>query len=158
MWRDYGLSCIYKLIRSRRSGGKNRESRHFMPRVVSDREVEMVVEAVVRSPGGELGIDDLHQALAAKISRRTLQRRVASLVASGRLVRVGRGRAARYRLASTIVAAKGEARGTSTAAGRGEEIPTFLSAEGQELEALVRRPLAQRTPVGYQREFLDRYV
>ncbi len=32
------------------------------------------------------------------------------------------------------------------------------SLEGQQLEALVRRPVAQRDPVGYRRAFLDDYV
>lgn len=33
-----------------------------------------------------------------------------------------------------------------------------LSTESAELLALVNRPIAARTPVGYRREFLDRYV
>jgi hypothetical protein len=48
-------------------------------------------------------------------------------------------------------AAKGEVGQVSA------EIYVPLSAEGSRLRDLVRRPLTQRTPVGYRREFLLDY-
>jgi fido (protein-threonine AMPylation protein) len=33
-----------------------------------------------------------------------------------------------------------------------------VSAAGREIQQLVRRPLADRPPIGYQREFLERYI
>jgi fido (protein-threonine AMPylation protein) len=33
-----------------------------------------------------------------------------------------------------------------------------VSAVGQQVQALVRRPIADRAPIGYQRDFLERYV
>jgi hypothetical protein len=38
------------------------------------------------------------------------------------------------------------------------EVYVPVSVEGQEVRDLVRRPVAERRPVGYQREFLDDYV
>lgn len=71
------------------------------------------------------------------LSRRTLQNRVASLMEAGTVRRHGKGRATRYVI---HVAA---------------DIP--LTPEALEIQRAVRRPLTQRTPVGYHREFLDDY-
>ena len=128
-----------------------------MPKFVQERDLEPIIEAVGREPEG-LTLHELRRALGERVPQRTLQRRVASLVGVGRLARVGRGSAARYRVADRIVAADGEARGTSAASARGEAIPVPDSREGRALQALVRRPLAMRTPVGYRREFLDDYI
>lgn len=106
-----------------------------------------IVRAIGESEDG-LNIEALQQAFP-DIARRTLQRHLARLVDDGKLLPVGRARARVYRLA---VPEDGVAR-----AGRTQ--PTIpLSREGREIRLEVRRPIEQRTPVGYVRGFLDGYV
>jgi hypothetical protein len=76
------------------------------------------------------------------LSRRTLQRRLASLVETGRIQVEGAGRSRRY--LTSIDPSSSE-----------EGIP--LSPLASRVRRLVRLPLAQRQPVTYQRAFLDAY-
>lgn len=128
-----------------------------MPKVVPTHELDAVLAAAGKDQTGA-SIEDLARSLEGKLPRRTLQRRVASLVASGKLARVGRGPAVRYRVGTRIVEARAEGRGTSIVTFRGEAILTPASPEGREFEAMVRRPLHERAPIGYRRELLDNYM
>lgn len=107
-----------------------------------------VVEAVSRSTEG-LSIDAL-QRVFPEAARRTLQRHLMHLTAEGKLVPVGRARARVYRSGPPA---------DSGAAGAGRTRPAIpLSPKGTEVRERVRRPIAQRAPVGYIREFLADYV
>lgn len=75
-------------------------------------------------------------------SRRTLQRRLATLVQEGLVTAEGIGRGRRYH--ASVAATPSE-----------EGIPLSPVAVG--VRQRVRRPLARRQPVGYQRSFLDAY-
>ena len=88
-----------------------------------------------------------------EVPRRTLQRRLGRYVEQGVVIRSGRSRATRYALAD-----EGAAAGLpeDPEASRLDEVVP-LSPDSLEVLALVERPLASRTPVGYQREFLDEY-
>lgn len=77
-----------------------------------------------------------------ELSRRTLQRRLAMLVTDGRVRIEGRGKQRSYHVAGT-------------APDRAEEL--VVSAAGAEVRALVRRPIIQRVPVGYNAAFLQDY-
>ncbi|MCW5801103.1 MAG: Fic family protein [Deltaproteobacteria bacterium] len=99
---------------------------------------EEVIRAIEAHPGG-LTIEQLEAAF--DVPRRTLQRRLAKLVSMGRLRAIGRARQRRY---AAVVAEV-----------RPEELSASLA--GQEVRGLVRRPLIQRTPVGYVMAFLDGY-
>lgn len=129
-----------------------------MPKIVSSAEYEMVVNAVREHPDGA-SIEMVQSVLGEGAARRTLQRRLNELVKQGRLVTEGRKRGALYRLPTepqvTVelegVSAKGEVGQVSA------EIYVPMSAEGSRLRDLMRRPLTQRTPVGYRREFLLDY-
>ena len=77
-----------------------------------------------------------------QIPHRTLQRRISELVASGRARAIGRGKQRQYTLPEHADNTSGE---------------LILSASGLQVQALVRRPLMQRIPVGYVSTFLDRY-
>lgn len=129
-----------------------------MPKIISAAEYEAVLNAVRARPDSA-SIEMIQSALGEGVARRTLQRRLNELVKQGRLVAEGRKRGALYRLPSepqvTVrlegVAARGEVGRVSA------EIYVPLSAEGSRLRDLVRRPLTQRTPVGYRREFLLDY-
>src|SRR5215204_984065 len=96
---------------------------------------------IVGAPDG-LKIDDLSTLIGHQISRRSLQRRLSALVESGRLITEGGGRSTRYLLPKGVDV---------------EEDYVRLSPSGAEVRRLVRRPLTERTPVSYNREFLDEY-
>lgn len=121
-----------------------------MPSKVPQGEFEAIVQAVQRFPGGA-PINDVHGALRSAIDRRALQRRLAVLVADGRLVRDGRGRATRYHAPDSEGAPLGGDRPVATAYG----IP--LTPEAVAVAHAVRVPIQQRKPVGYSRNFLDAY-
>ena len=93
------------------------------------------------------------------VPRRTLQRRLADLVEAGRLQIEGQGRAVRYKRPGPlplVVAPESVPDGQVAQPAAEGYVP--LSAGGAQVRELVRRPLAERTPIGYQRDFLDRYI
>ncbi len=121
-----------------------------MPKQISQKDLDSIVKAVSSFPNGS-GIEEINSALEW-IPRRTLQRRLALLVEQKRLIAEGKGRSSRYRLPSTldvvipppIMALSGET-----------YIP--LSPEGEEIKRVIRAPIQNRNPVGYNRTFLDAY-
>lgn len=130
-----------------------------MPKQVSADDFDRIFKVVERYADG-VGIDVLMRDTGVgDPSRRTLQRRLSDLVAAGRLVEEGSGRSRKYRVAPAerAVAWTGRADGTSSASGTFKAVLTPSSAEGRELEAAVHRAYHERTPVGYQRDFLNRY-
>jgi hypothetical protein len=92
------------------------------------------------------------------VPRRTLQRRLGQLVGASRIVQEGGGRSIRYAHpaprplahADHLLQEPGMEYGPGAA-----EVP--LSMDGLEVRDFVRRPLAERKPVGYNRAFLDSY-
>ena len=106
-----------------------------------------VLDAIAADPGG-MGIEALELAFAS-VPRRNLQRHVAALVGQGRLRAEGNGRARKYHAVVPTPLPANEARTTDP------EIT--LTAEAAQVRDLVRRPLAQRTPAGYRRAFLEHY-
>ena len=128
-----------------------------MPKRVSKQELDQLTALLARHKAG-LGSADLEQASKAaglKLDRRTLQRRLGDLIKAKRVLKEGEGRASRYLLAP--ITGRGEliaAPATITATG---EVYVPLSPEGQEVKALVRRPIPERKPVGYNRAFLEGY-
>lgn len=120
-----------------------------MARRIAETDLQAIEEAVRRHPGGMTAPEIAH-ALESAPPLRTLQYRLRSLVDSKRLVREGKGRWARYRVAGRITA--GMARGTA----EGEALLP-LSGQGTDIRGYVRQPPAARQPVGYRRAFLDSY-
>jgi hypothetical protein len=82
----------------------------------------------------------LHHKLRDQISRRSLQRRLSQMVTAGELLSEKRGRSTVYTLAPPAPQAK-----------------VAISPSGLEVQHKVSKPLDQRTPVGYNRKFLDQY-
>ena len=80
------------------------------------------------------------------IRRRTLQRRLAEMVDRGLALAEGSGRGRRYLLGGQGEEEEGTEEGV---------IPWSPTARG--LRRLLEQPLARRSPVGYQRSFLDAY-
>ncbi len=105
---------------------------------------DQLFRLIGNAPKG-LRIGELSGLIGEEISRRSLQRRLSELVDLERLISEGRGRSTRYFLPNVV----GEA-GV-------EESYVRLSPSGADVRQLVRRPQTERTPVGYNREFLDEY-
>lgn len=127
-----------------------------MARQVPEEEFEAIVEAVAKQ-GGSASIDDIAASLQMAMPHRTLQRRVAVLVEQGRLLKEGRARASGYRLPQNkgrVIEAN-----VSEFIGLGDQAEAQLpiSADGREIRELVRAPIQNRNPVGYNLEFLDQY-
>lgn len=90
--------------------------------------------------------------------KRTLQRWLARLVDSGAVQATGAGPARRYWMSSRTVVLAPEPVSVSLKAEAELDFVLPLSREGVELRQHVRRPIAQRAPVGYIRSFLEGYV
>ncbi len=145
-----------------------------MPKLISQKDLNDTLEAVGRSPTG--AIEEIGTALKEKLPRRTLQRRVALLVKQERLVVEGQGRASRYRLTVTrgdaqipFASANNGTRqkshvlnaepGSYALAGGTADLEVYIpmSSDGEEVKRAVRAPIQGRSPVGYNRVFLDAY-
>ncbi|WP_231586537.1 Fic family protein [Cupriavidus basilensis] len=119
--------------------------------VVQD-EILLALQAQAQTASPWLSSRDLANRVHASWS--TVKRQLDTLVRAGGVIREGRARATRYRLAPSLPAA------SQPAAPRAlSPVPGFsLSARGQALLAELKRPLAAREAVGYQRAFVDGYV
>ena len=112
-----------------------------MPRKPRPEIDHRLTEQVTNNPHG-MGVDELFRVLKGEVSRRTLQRRLSALVQAGRLISEGAGPSTLYLLPKRADL---------------EERYIPLSPSGAEVRQLVRRPQSERTPVSYNREFLDQY-
>ena len=132
-----------------------------MPKQVECSEFDVLIEILGRRPEGA-SIDDIARASAIDLPRRTLQRRLATLVKDGRLILEGRGRGSRYRISGSVFAGL-EPVEFSLELSPGEltvddlEVGIPLSSEGQSVKRMVRAPIQERRPAGYDRAFLDCY-
>ena len=83
-----------------------------------------------------------------QIPRRTTQRWIQQLLRDGKIRGTGKGRARRY------LAVQPPATGAAR-----DVFPVLIprSADSRDILAYVDQPLQARTPVGYQRDFLDDY-
>lgn len=122
-----------------------------MPKQLPSELTEQILAEVARHPAG-VGLDALAGALAHRVSRRTLQRRLVELMTEKRLVAEGATKARVYKLPSVR---ETRAERPEEPAQAEQQIP--LSKAGDEIATLVRRPLQARKPVGYNRDFLESY-
>ena len=117
------------------------------------RQNEAILQALMTMEKGA-SIEEIKAALVIEIELRTLQRRLAELKVSGAIRVAGDKRSTRYyyllppamRLVTDIERTPFSNEGT---------LP--LSEDGQEIRSLVLLPEQLRKPVGYNREFLERY-
>ena len=111
-------------------------------------ELEEIVEIIGRATGS-VSRDEIGAAFMAASGRavpsRTLQRRLERLIMEGRVHSEGESKSTVYRLAAPDGTASRQAG------------PRPLSAQGVQLSRLILRPLGERRPVGYDREWLQRY-
>lgn len=125
-----------------------------MPKRIDEQELADIERHIAAHPEA-LGIGKLLSALAADgiiINRRTLLRRLDSLIAAQRIQASGTRKGSRY---------------TKTGSSEGENIQpdskTYeeyipLSKAARDILAYVRRPIHGREPVGYHRDFLLSYT
>jgi fido (protein-threonine AMPylation protein) len=128
-----------------------------MPKLVSKQEIETLAALLAPYEEG-IGIADLEQAAKAaglEFDRRTLQRRLSALIEANRVLKEGEGRASRYLLAP--ITGRGELIAAPAIVTGAGEAYVPLSPAGDEVKALVRRPIPERKPVGYNRVFLEGY-
>ena len=108
----------------------------------SDTLGDIVIAVSSLAPGGST--EKIGKTLKTRLPRRTLQRHLRWLVSQGQLASEGEGRARRYR--SLKPPETGD---------QGSDLK--VSKEGEIIRKAVRAPLQQRSPVGYDRTFLERY-
>ena len=132
-----------------------------MPKRLPPDLLERVTALLSSRPDG-LSLADLELVLRGVASRRSLQRRLDQWTRKQAVRAEGIRRGRRYFSASpssgshAIAPLTGKLTASASLPANGEGIP--ISAAGQEIQALVRRPIADRQPIGYQREFLENYV
>ncbi len=110
---------------------------------------QALLSALIAYPQGA-GLETLIS-LLPQIARRTLQRTLNELVSRGQLTRAGAGRSTIYALAQSQAHSAREPVDDYT-----RSIP--LSDVSRELINQIRRPAISRTPVNYEREWLDEYL
>jgi hypothetical protein len=123
--------------------------------------LERVTTGLGQHPEG-LALADLAKLLNGVASRRSLQRRLDTWVRKRAIRAEGVRRGRRYfggvpsPHSETITPTTGRLTTSSTPPEIQQSIP--VSRAGLEIQAFVRRPFADRVPIGYQREFLEGYV
>jgi hypothetical protein len=118
-------------------------------------EVDDILKIVAQYSAG-VAVDQVHTRLAKPIPRRTLQYRLARLVASEKLQAIGKGRGRRYRLPVAVAQIAG-AEPVEPPDEFNLEKYIVVSAESEAIRQQVRAPLLTRKPVGYKRQFLEDY-
>ncbi len=128
-----------------------------MPKQLDQGQFEQIAALLAPHSAG-LAITELEAACKAEglsFDRRTLQRRLQELIKTKRVIREGNGRASHYQLAP-ITGDAHVALAPAQLVARGETyVPT--SPQGAEIRNLVRRPITDRRPTGYNRDFLESY-
>ena len=125
-----------------------------MPKQLPADLLNRVTAVLTKQPEGA-AIDDLAKSLAPAVSRRTLQRKLSQWVAAGEIRAKGSHRGRRYFASRRTPIADPPAPPLALEPRGVGSIP--VSVEGAEIQRLVRRPIVDREPVGYRREFLDAY-
>ena len=131
-----------------------------MPKLLPADLLDRVTNALAADSQG-LSLAELQIALKDVVSRRSLQRRLDVWARSGAIKTEGIRRGRRYFPAgNSAVPTAAPEMGQPGSALEPEPVTASaaISAAGRQIEALVHRPIADRAPIGYQRDFLERYV
>src|SRR5208283_196285 len=124
-----------------------------MPKRLPADLLERVKSALARHPEG-LTLADLQRLLERSASRRSLQRRLGQWLRRQAIRAEGERRGRRYFNAApsdsnVITPPTGSLAIAATSPAVHESVP--ISTAGRDIQALVRRPIADRPPIGYQR-------
>ncbi len=130
-----------------------------MPKAAPRKEPDPVLAQMADYPASHphgVALEALSAALKGSLPRRTLQRRVAALVAKQHIFATGAGRGVRYRLATRHAHASAGLRPLALRAPGDYYLP--LSPGGEQVKTYVRQALHQRRPVAYDITFLEAYA
>lgn len=119
---------------------------------------EEIEKAISRHPEGLSRHEVAHEYEALydrHIEWRTLLRRLRELVAAGHIRAVGQARRRIYKPVPQGEAVSLDRHAPAADGGEEEYVP--VTPEGAEVRMLIRRPMVQREPVGYNLEFLESY-
>ena len=124
-----------------------------MNSVKPQQELDVLANIIARHPEG-VNAQEVLQESGLALQRRSLQRRLASLVEQGRIRVQGQARAVRYFPVLEDESPSGVGSSSTEA-----EIEPYVpvSAEGEAIKAYVRQPRHLRKPVVYRTEFLEQY-
>lgn len=125
-----------------------------MPKVIRPEELDRIVEIIGGFPAGA-GVDEILAGMDERLSRRTLQRRLADLVSQGRITGGREQKSVKYRLLPISARADLTLSGLEFEAQGEVYVPT--SPEAEEIKAYVRQPIQGRRPVGYHIGLLEAY-
>ncbi len=118
-----------------------------------------ILRTIQQLPSGARIGELLESPACSHIARRTLIRRLQGLLSQGVLTKSGGGRSVRYFLAeqerNTPVYSVGFAPEQSMV--REAEAPSWLSPDSMEIRKELSHPITERTPVGYDIDFLESY-
>jgi len=124
-----------------------------MPKIVPSEELDRVEKLIAQYPEG-IGAKDIAGQLDFEIKGRTLQRRLATLVAECRIISEGDGRALKYKIARS---SQGVVQVDDSSRQDVDEVYIPISPEGKEIKSFIRQPRTQRSPISYQPDFLGQY-
>ncbi len=105
-----------------------------------------------------LSSQDIRNGMTNPPHLRTIQRALSDLLARKHITAVGKGKATVYRLSSATTTNKDLPPSNQSPKEGNYESYVPLSEKGREIYSYVNRPKAGRTPVGYERDFLDTYI
>ena len=115
-----------------------------MPKTVSQSELQHLQDAILRYPLG-VGIGKLEEEFHRQISRRTLLRRLQTLLQAGRIQRRGELKGAIYLPASAALMARQQPAPTAEQFETPDgPVTILLSAAAREILGYVARPMAAR--------------
>ena len=119
-----------------------------MPKHVSTEELEEIFSFAQTGAT----VERIAEVLKGRVSRRTLQRRLALLVSQRRLLREGAGRGSRYRVPMAE-----SFRIAEEPPPERKFVELQLSTDARKIREFVRSAIHERRPVGYRRSFLEDY-
>lgn len=113
-----------------------------MPKTVPSEELDRIEKLIAQYPGG-IGAKDIAQQLDFEIKGRTLQRRLATLVAERRVISEGDGRALKYKITKP---SQGLIPVDDSSQQTVDEVYIPISPAGEEIKSFIRQPRTQRNP------------
>jgi Fic family protein len=120
-----------------------------MSRSIKSHELQQIKLALKKFPDGA-SLAQVQEETGLQTGERTIHRRLKELVALGEVQVTGSARSTRYALTVQSLS-------TTTATTTVPANNLSLSTEANEMLTMVTRPLQQRTPVSYHRDFLENY-
>ncbi|MDD5107171.1 MAG: Fic family protein [Desulfuromonadaceae bacterium] len=127
-----------------------------MPHKLLTNQQEDILSLLARNSG--LTSEGVRDGLKNPPTLRTVQRRLVELITERHIAAVGKGKSTTYKLLAPIDIYAVSPSVAASSAGESYFAYIPLSEGGREVFSYVRRPTAGRTPVGYQREFLEAYI